>query len=605
MRTPRGFVRPREALWAGSAALALGATATLGTLPTTLTDYFGPGTQPTEINEYMLAGTDCSSCHGGFNSVQEPFRPWAASMMGQAMRDPVFHAALAVANADAAFAGDLCLRCHAPSGWVEGRSVPTDGSAMAGTDLEGVTCHTCHRMVDPVYAPGQSPPDDAKILANLTFPPESPHSGHYVIDPNDRRRGPFDLKGFTFHQWRESPFHQSATMCATCHDVSNPVFERSTGGTYVLGDLNAPNPSASPYDQFPLERTYSEWSQSAFADAPINMGGRFGGNKLEVSTCQDCHMPDATGKACSFGETRTDLPTHHFNGGNTWALKAVRNLYNDGDTYLSAASVDASIARAVDMLKKASDLALTATATSMTARITNESGHKLPSGYPEGRRIWINVRFLDAAGTLVAERGAYNAATGDLATSDTKVYEGKLGLDAAVSAATGVPAGESFHFVLNNVWLKDNRIPPRGFTNAGFESVQAAPVAAAYADGQHWDDTAFAIPPGARSAEVRVYYQTTSKEYIEFLRDKGGDKGQIAYDQWALLGRSAPVEMDLSTIALCLPDCNRDGYLNLSDFGCFTTKFALGDPYADCNGDGIRNLADFGCFTTKFALGCP
>ncbi|MCC6659648.1 MAG: hypothetical protein IT437_02055 [Phycisphaerales bacterium] len=57
--------------------------------------------------------------------------------------------------------------------------------------------------------------------------------------------------------------------------------------------------------------------------------------------------------------------------------------------------------------------------------------------------------------------------------------------------------------------------------------------------------------------------------------------------------------------AACYPDCNGDSVLNLSDFGCFTTKFALGDAYADCNGDGIRNLSDFGCFTTKFALGCP
>ncbi|MCC6661371.1 MAG: EF-hand domain-containing protein [Phycisphaerales bacterium] len=55
----------------------------------------------------------------------------------------------------------------------------------------------------------------------------------------------------------------------------------------------------------------------------------------------------------------------------------------------------------------------------------------------------------------------------------------------------------------------------------------------------------------------------------------------------------------------CYPDCNGDGALNLSDFGCFTTKFALGDPYADCNGDSVLNLSDFGCFTTKFALGCP
>ena len=55
----------------------------------------------------------------------------------------------------------------------------------------------------------------------------------------------------------------------------------------------------------------------------------------------------------------------------------------------------------------------------------------------------------------------------------------------------------------------------------------------------------------------------------------------------------------------CYPDCNGDAVLNLSDFGCFTTKFALGDPYADCNGDAVLNLSDFGCFTTKFALGCP
>ena len=55
----------------------------------------------------------------------------------------------------------------------------------------------------------------------------------------------------------------------------------------------------------------------------------------------------------------------------------------------------------------------------------------------------------------------------------------------------------------------------------------------------------------------------------------------------------------------CYPDCNADGSLNLSDFGCFQTKFALADPYADCNGDTTLNLSDFGCFTTKFAQGCP
>ncbi|MCC6660898.1 MAG: hypothetical protein IT437_08430 [Phycisphaerales bacterium] len=58
-------------------------------------------------------------------------------------------------------------------------------------------------------------------------------------------------------------------------------------------------------------------------------------------------------------------------------------------------------------------------------------------------------------------------------------------------------------------------------------------------------------------------------------------------------------------IVACYQDCNGDGARNLADFGCFQTRFALGDPYADCNGDGQLNLSDFGCFQTKFALGCP
>lgn len=55
----------------------------------------------------------------------------------------------------------------------------------------------------------------------------------------------------------------------------------------------------------------------------------------------------------------------------------------------------------------------------------------------------------------------------------------------------------------------------------------------------------------------------------------------------------------------CYADCNGDSLLSLADFGCFQTKFALGDPYADCNQDGGLDLADFGCFQSGFAIGCP
>lgn len=37
---------------------------------------------------------------------------------------------------------------------------------------------------------------------------------------------------------------------------------------------------------------------------------------------------------------------------------------------------------------------------------------QLPTGYPEGRRAWLNVKFYDEAANLLGESGAYDVATG-------------------------------------------------------------------------------------------------------------------------------------------------------------------------------------------------
>src|SRR5262249_49317446 len=150
----------------------------------------------------------------------------------------------------------------------------------------------------------------------------------------------------------------------------------------------------------------------------------------------------------------------------------------------------------------------------LKVRVINQTGHKLPSGYPEGRRMWVNVRFTNGNGVQIAERGHYDVATATLTGSDTKGDEARVGGGAAVWALTGIPVGPSFHFAANNTWYFDDRIPPRGFTNAGFAAVQSAPVGYSYVDGQYWDDSLFVIPVGAATAAVTVYYQSTSREYI-------------------------------------------------------------------------------------------
>ena len=49
--------------------------------------------------------------------------------------------------------------------------------------------------------------------------------------------------------------------------------------------------------------------------------------------------------------------------------------------------------------------------------------------------------------------------------------------------------------------------------------------------------------------EVTLYFQTASKEYVEFLRDTNytNDAGQVMYDLWAANGKSAPVAMNQAT----------------------------------------------------------
>ncbi len=585
--------------------------------PTTLEDFFGPGTQPGALAVEIESSTRCDGCHGGYDPVHEPYRPWVSSPMGQATRDPMFQACLTIANQDAAFAGDLCLRCHTPSGWLGGRSTPTDGSALLATDMEGVNCNFCHRMVDPWQSSPINPPDDDAILAGLPDYPVNPHSGHFVVDPQDRRRGPFDLENFNSHEWRMSSYFSESSNCAMCHDVSNPVFTRQPDGSYALNELDMPHPTQDKADMFPIERTYSEWAQSAFAQGPVEMGGRFGGNITAVSSCQDCHMPDGTGRGCNRNSRpiRDDLPRHDLNGGNTWLVLAVRELYPDADTGLDEASALASVARAESMLAAASDLEVWQEGTELVARVINQTGHKLPSGYPEGRRIWVNVEFYDAGGSEIAEFGGYDLATATLDPAGTTVYEAKIGVDAAMSAATGIPEGPGFHFAVNNAWYKDNRIPPRGFTNAGFESVQAAPVGHTYEDGQYWDDTRFAIPAGATQAEVYVWYQLASREYIEFLRDENvtDNSGQVLYDAWVATGRSAPVEMDEVTIALDpAGGCNLAdiaepfGVLDLTDINTFIAGFTTQDPVADvAQPFGVWDLSDVNAFVGGFVAGCP
>lgn len=459
-----------------------------------------PGTQPKTVKP-PVTPIKCFICHEDKEYNNAPATLWRGSMHAMAMKDPLFLASMAVANQDFQNAGNFCIRCHSPRAFLAGRAMPADGSALEDSDKWGITCDFCHRLVDPKSK------DGIKLSDNDVSKYEN---GMYVVSPDkETKRGPYD-NVVAPHPTKMSKFHRSGELCGTCHDVTNPINNK------------------------PVERTYSEWKQSWYAEQGEN------GN------CQSCHMKNKPGYAVGSyynyaNPYREFLPNHNFNGGSNWIYDTLPYFWND----LDEDALKQGKERANQILKSAASLELDAKKDgdvySVTVKVTNLTGHKLPTGFPEGRRVWVNLKALDKNGKTIFESGKYDYDDAQLIKDQAaKVYEALPGIKGQ---------GETFHFVLNDTMEKDNRIPPKGFMNTNFEKVGAEVVGYKYADGQYWDETNYFVPGETAKIVATLYYQTATKEYIEFLRDKDKTSkyGKELYEVWKKTGKSAPVLMERIT----------------------------------------------------------
>nr|AGC72456.1 hypothetical protein [uncultured bacterium A1Q1_fos_493] len=489
----------------------------------TLLDFQLPGTQPGGLTSALAAPANCTACH-----VTHIVDHFAGSMMANSARDPLFRAALQVANQDAKFGGDPCIRCHAPNAWLNNRSAiagdpaSTDGRLINAEDLQGVACSTCHRLVPPTATAGEAAGDAAERAA-LTGPFMTGNAA-YLVDRNDVRRGPFNIAAAP-HAVAQSSYLQSAELCATCHDIDNPLLTFDAGaGEFKLNALNSP---AGLNDHlFPIERTYSEWQLSTFGSSGVT-GLDYPGLKHSTGTqsgpitiCQDCHMPVISAPLVNGGPTRT-VGQHQWAGGSATWQDGIVNVWQTvaADTSFNKTQTAANKTLGAEMLKRAAQLEVALVNGQVEVKITNNSGHKLPTGYAEGRRMWIEVYELKGS-TPVFTSGLMSGVIGPLINDPyLKSYEIKLGLTDAHAQNIGRPeiAGEGFHFILNNKVFKDNRIPPRGFSNVAFATRDMQPVGGSYADGQYWDTTYYPLHPEADSISVRLMYQTASLEYLDFL----------------------------------------------------------------------------------------
>jgi hypothetical protein len=477
-------------------------------------------------------------------------------------------------------------------------------------------------------------------------------SGQFFTDSaSNHKRGPF-WDAEAKHGVYYSRFHKSKTFCSTCHDVSNPVLASLTMGL----DIPEKQAAASYYH---VERTSSEFMLSAYGQGGANTNGIPG--VPFADKCQDCHMRDVTGQGANKRGTpvRDDLPLHDLTGGNAWISGILATADQGGPVYdsynyniLSGAKytgasvevaglqgsgqalVDGSN-RAIQQLEMAADLSVvTETASDVTIRVQNNGGHKLISGFPEGRRMFMNVKFFDGSGNLIGESNPYDPLVTTQDGNGNEVYvsggtipyaeRNEYLIWEAKMSSSLTNEDETFHFVLATDRWKDNRIPPKGFDTANMASRLAQPrwdgadassyfTAAEYAGG--YDDVTVAKPAGTVSWYATLYYQTTSKEYIEFLRDEingdastlvgngaGGDPpyivqsdpfftnlkgwGNAIYDLWLHNGGSAPVQMAQIGDAPA-PPCTIDTPQNLVATGGKRSVKLNWDPVTDAEGYNV------------------
>ena len=618
------------------------------------TDIQQPGTQPQEVGN-LESPDKCDNCHGGYNTSVEPAHNWRGSMMAQAGRDPIFWATLAIAEQDFDGSGDLCIRCHSTGGWLAGRSTPTDGSGLAAGDSDGVECDYCHKLTNPDNSEHIGVMNEPFVANDGGNPVEGYYgSGMSSMWGGSDKLGPYN-NAEARHQFMKSEYHRSVDFCGTCHDVSNPAVgnlahnhgvpqgtvtaDQSLGGP-VDGKAAFNNP---PYKYGVVERTFSEYKSglisqtkvSAYPSLPEDLqGGALEAiynaatkngtispdyqnpDATRYYSCQSCHMRPVTGEGANKRgvPVRTDLPLHDMTGGNYWMPAAIQYLDGLGKLRLGGGvaaahgtALDDGALRAKEQLELAATLSITNNGGSV--KIVNHTGHKLISGYPEGRRMWLNVKWYDVAGLLLGEDGAYgpigvsmpNPAGGpdvqiesllDLQGSNTKIFEAHMGMtqewaqqlidlgydslmplgfnrmtgevDYTLADLAGQGPGtahETFHFVLNNAVIVDNRIPPYGMSYDIARARNALPVPGdQYGNPgsggvyEYYDEVPLTRPVGAASATISLMYQPTSWEYIQFLylaNNRGNaflaDEGVNMLEAWLNTGMAEPHVMAQAT----------------------------------------------------------
>ncbi len=522
--------------------------------PQSATAQLAPGTPPGSLVHPLEPVSACRTCHSGLTTASgESYGAhdtWAPSMLANAARDPLFLATVTVAEQDAPGISARCYRCHSPTAFQNGHAASGMLDRAVG-DLDGVHCDTCHRAVP-------APRGMAGRNGALYFNDGPEGSAPPRLGPRA------DAASNTRHTSAESAFVRSSELCGTCHELEHPTRNRRAPTGEDMGYL------------LPLQTTYSEWLQSDFGRGP------------SPETCQSCHMPGASSteslRVARIGAApnRPGVLRHDLHGANAWGMDLLRAAYpGEADAAFTAARarVEATLRTAarVEITEVPAEAAPGAQVT-LRVRVTNLTGHKLPTGYEDARVMWIELRVGDSVVS-----GAY--ANDELVEDpQARVYRLQLG-----RMEGGGPVLNDF-VASHEVVMEDTRIPPRGAR----PEARIAPVGRDYAGGpdgalRHYDEAAYTVRLPTSGATVpitaRLMYRSTTRHYIESIAgaNRTDARGTELLRLWDASGRAAPLEVARATATV------RTGGSDGSDDGGCTAR--PGAPRAASTGGLLTCVA--------------
>jgi hypothetical protein len=304
-------------------------------------------------------------------------------------------------------------------------------------------------------------------------------------------------------------------LCGSCHTLL-------TSSVDLSGNLTG--------EQFVEQAVYQEWLNSEHSELQ--------------NSCQDCHIPKIfeTVKISLMPpwlEGRSPFGLHHLTGANKFMQEILSNNIDDLGITANTVQFDSTIDRTLRMLQLSTaeltveEAGRTADTLFLSVEIENKAGHKLPTGFPS-RRAYVEIVIInqehdtlfhsgktDQNGQLLFEAHPYEAHHSLISSQlETQIYEMVMG-DVNGDVTTVLERG--------HIPLKDNRLPPKGFTTVhpSYDTVAISGLATGdenfnKSDGEEGTgkDLIFVHAPingyaGTLDIQVRLHYQTVSERWME------------------------------------------------------------------------------------------